>query len=291
MNKTALQPVIIMGMHRSGTTMLASLLEQLGLFIGAKKQENDESLFFFKLNDWLLRQANATWDNPHNFTFINAVFKERVLHVLKQHLKGMRRFEYLGFGKFLRYGDIRHIDFPWGWKDPRNTFTIDIWKDIFPHPKLLHIYRNPLDVANSARKREIEIQNNFKHNWKCFFKERLVLGKAFYQDSVRLQNIYEGIQLWRVYVQKALSLEEEWNGNILHVRYETFLDNPADTLGKIVRFIGLTADAPLINAVSKNVLSGNKFTFIKDSALLEIYRHIKEEDIMKKLGYDTITEK
>ena len=45
MNTTPLQPVIIMGMHRSGTTMLASLLEQLGLFIGTKKQENDESLF------------------------------------------------------------------------------------------------------------------------------------------------------------------------------------------------------------------------------------------------------
>ncbi|OHB70789.1 MAG: hypothetical protein A2W17_03075 [Planctomycetes bacterium RBG_16_41_13] len=288
MNTTPLQPVIIMGMHRSGTTMLASLLEQLGLFIGTKKQENDESLFFFKLNDWLLRQANATWDNPHNFTFINAVFKERVIRVLKQHLKGMRRLEYLGFGKFLRYGDIRHIDFPWGWKDPRNTFTIDIWKDIFPHPKLLHIYRNPIDVANSARKREIEIQDNFKNTWKCFFKERLVFGKAFYQDSVRLQNIQEGILLWKDYVQKTFSLEKEWKESILHIRYETFLDHPAEILEKIVRFINLPADVSAIHAVSRNVLSENKFTFIKDTSLRALYLQIREEDIMKKLGYDNI---
>ncbi len=291
MNTTPLQPVIIMGMHRSGTTMLASLLEQLGLFIGAKKQENDESLFFFKLNDWLLRQANATWDNPHNFTFINPVFKERVIRVLMQHLKGMRRLEYLGFGKFMRYGDIRHIDFPWGWKDPRNTFTIDVWKDIFPHPKLLHIYRNPIDVANSARKREIEIQNNYKKNWKNMLKERFVFGKAFYQDSVRLQNIQEGILLWKDYVQKAFDLEREWKENILHIRYETFLDYPADTLEKIVHFIDLPVDVSAIHAVSRNVLSDNKFTFIKDASLQRLYRHIREEDIMKKLRYDTIIEK
>jgi len=278
-------------MHRSGTTMLASLLEQLGLFIGARKQENDESLFFFKLNDWLLRQANASWDNPHNFNFINPVFKERVLCVLKQHLKGTRRLEYLGFGNFLRYKDIRHIDFPWGWKDPRNTFTIDVWKDIFPHPKLLHIYRNPIDVANSAMKRELEIQNNYKKNWKNILKERFVFGKVLYQDSVRLQNIHEGIQLWKDYVQKAFSLNEEWKENILHIRYETFLDCPADTLEKIARFTDLPAETSSLHAVSKNVLSGNKFTFIKDNSLRELYLQIQKEEIMQKLGYDTIIDK
>ncbi|MCF6148434.1 MAG: sulfotransferase [Candidatus Kuenenia sp.] len=291
MNTKHLQPVIIIGMHRSGTTMLASLLEQLGLFIGVKKQENDESLFFFKLNDWLLRQANASWDNPHNFNFINTVFKERVLRVLKQHLKGMRRIEYLGFEKFLRYKDIRHVDFPWGWKDPRNTFTIDVWKDIFPHPKLLHIYRNPIDVANSARKREVEIQNNYKQNWKNTLKERFAFGKVFYQDSLRLQNIHEGIQLWKDYVQKAFSLEEEWKENILHIRYETFLDHPADTLEKIVRFIELPADPSSIYAVSKHVLSENNFTFIKDTSLQELYLQIQSEDIMHKLGYGDIINK
>ena len=58
-------------MHRSGTTMLSKLLEQFGLFVGSKKEENDESLFFYKLNEWLLRQANASWDNPRNLNFIN----------------------------------------------------------------------------------------------------------------------------------------------------------------------------------------------------------------------------
>ena len=30
------QPIIILGMHRSGTTMITKMLENLGLFVGAE---------------------------------------------------------------------------------------------------------------------------------------------------------------------------------------------------------------------------------------------------------------
>jgi hypothetical protein len=40
-------PVIIIGMSRSGTTMLVEMLEQLGLFVGRKKTRNNEAVFFY----------------------------------------------------------------------------------------------------------------------------------------------------------------------------------------------------------------------------------------------------
>jgi hypothetical protein len=40
-------PVIIIGMSRSGTTLLVEMLEQLGLFAGNKKTRNNEALFFY----------------------------------------------------------------------------------------------------------------------------------------------------------------------------------------------------------------------------------------------------
>lgn len=43
------QPIIILGMHRSGTTMITQLLENLGLFVGTEKEVNHEALFFGKL--------------------------------------------------------------------------------------------------------------------------------------------------------------------------------------------------------------------------------------------------
>jgi len=268
--------------------MLSKLLELFGLFVGSKKEENDESLFFYKINEWLLRQANASWDNPRNFNFINDGFKKKVIKVLEFHLKGFRRYEYLGLKKFLKYKDIRNVDFSWGWKDPRNTFTIDLWKEIFPDAKLLHIYRNPIDVAESLRKREGEIQKTFRKSWRETAKELLLIGKVGYQSSLRLQNVHEGIQLWQEYIDKAFSLNGEFGENILHIRYETLLENPEMALQRILEFIDIQVEKSGILAAAQMVKSDRKFAFIKDTGLIEIYQQIKEKDIMKKLSYHNI---
>jgi hypothetical protein len=47
---TARQPVIILGMHRSGTSMVSELLDQLGLFVGRELQDDHESTYFLDLN-------------------------------------------------------------------------------------------------------------------------------------------------------------------------------------------------------------------------------------------------
>jgi hypothetical protein len=39
-------PVIILGMHRSGTTMVTKLLEEVGLFVGDRLDENHEAVLF-----------------------------------------------------------------------------------------------------------------------------------------------------------------------------------------------------------------------------------------------------
>lgn len=289
MNFNALPPVIIIGMHRSGTSILARILEELGLFVGYKKNEkNNEALFFYKLNEWMLDQANATWDNPHNFNFINDFFKKEIVRVLNFHLKGFRRFEYLGFKNFLKYKDVRNLDFPWGWKDPVNTFTVNIWKEIFPKAKVLHIYRNPVDVAESLRNREILVKKNFHRNFKKVVKEILLLGKVYYQYSLRIQNLLEGIKLWQEYVEKALSLDADFKENILHLRYETFLESPEEILKNILTFLGLKVKESDIFKVAKNISSDRKFAFTREKELIEVYNQIRDKDIMKKLGYYNI---
>ena len=129
-------PVIVLGMHRSGSSMIVNALEYLGLFVGCRKDPNHEARFFTKLNDWMLRQANASWDNPMRFKLLERFHIDNIKRVLRMHMSGVRRIEFLGLYKSLRYKDIRSLDFPWGWKDPRNTFTIDIWNELFPNAKI-----------------------------------------------------------------------------------------------------------------------------------------------------------
>ena len=57
-------PVILLGMHRSGTSLVARLLDDLGLFQGSDLQEDHESVYFLEVNDLLMRRVGASWDNP-----------------------------------------------------------------------------------------------------------------------------------------------------------------------------------------------------------------------------------
>ena len=41
-------PIIIIGMHRSGTSMLSKILEDSDIFLGNNKDINNEALFFKK---------------------------------------------------------------------------------------------------------------------------------------------------------------------------------------------------------------------------------------------------
>src|SRR5215213_10338134 len=68
------RPVAIVGMHRSGTSMVAKLLQQAGLNLGDEADlmppadENPEGFYehlqFVKLNDAVLNVAGAGWDCP-----------------------------------------------------------------------------------------------------------------------------------------------------------------------------------------------------------------------------------
>lgn len=287
MKNKSYSPVIIIGMHRSGTSLVAGLLHRLGIFMGHRRDDNEESVFFQRLNQWLFSQAGAAWDNPYNFRFIDRHFKEHALMVIERHLRGIQRLNYLGLKKFFKYSDIRHIDFPWGWKDPRNTFTIEVWKEIFPYPWIIHVFRNPVDVARSLETRESKLRRRFRLTLKDRIKEFLLRGKTYPNWSLRVLDIYEGIELWQEYTEKALSLNGEFGDRIIHVCYERFLENPEETLRGIAKFIGF--DIPDdISDIIKSIKADRRFAFLNDMELVEIYRTIKDRQIVKKLGYEDI---
>ena len=55
-------PVVILGMHRSGTTLLTRILSRLGIFMGHRLQVTNEPIFFRDLDNKLLSIAQAAWD-------------------------------------------------------------------------------------------------------------------------------------------------------------------------------------------------------------------------------------
>ena len=56
--------LFVVGMHRSGTTMITNMLRALGLFTGWQLQHNSEAMFFVTRNEKLLNVCGGNWANP-----------------------------------------------------------------------------------------------------------------------------------------------------------------------------------------------------------------------------------
>jgi len=279
-------PVIIVGMHRSGTSMVTKMLENLGLFVGDKKEVNNEALFFWDINNWIFDIAVSRADMPHNFRYLNPAAKEIIIKDLAYFTQSSKRKSFLGSQYYSRYKDIRDLDFPWGWKDPKNSFTIDLWKEIFPGAKVLHIYRNPIDSISSFIERDLVMKNRFTHNWKKKLKREFLIRNN-YHANFRLHSLEEGYNLWEEYVSKCLDLEKDFP-DMLHVRYEDFLENPANHLAEIAGYCGLTPTPEQIAKQVKEVRSDRSFAFLSNEEAVKIYLLKKHQPIMHRLKYDKI---
>ena len=57
-------PILILGPHRAGTSLTARMLGEIGVFLGARVDQNAESTYFQRLNRNLLNEIGAHWSTP-----------------------------------------------------------------------------------------------------------------------------------------------------------------------------------------------------------------------------------
>ena len=142
-NDGSAAPVCVVGMHRSGTSMVARVLSACGLFLGREEEligpavDNPEgfweNLNFVGINEEILARFGGSWDEPPALP-ARWEFGPEVEPLL------MRASELVA-----RFDGQPH----WGWKDPRNSLTIPFWLRVVPQLKVVICVRNPLEVAHS----------------------------------------------------------------------------------------------------------------------------------------------
>jgi hypothetical protein len=104
-DKPSSDPIIIIGMHRSGTAMLARQLEALSVFMGRKKESNHESTFFLNVNRWMMVQSGGAWDNPQSIHYLleNDLARRWIVDYIDRYLlRTPRTISYLGWGSPMR---------------------------------------------------------------------------------------------------------------------------------------------------------------------------------------------
>ncbi len=101
-------------------------------------------------------------------------------------------------------------------------------------------------------------------------------------------DIYEGVKLWKEYISKIFEAEKEYNLNIIHVKYEDFLEAPFENIKKILDKLGIHYNENKIKQVIKDIDSQRKYAFLSNKELIKVYESVREDRILFKLGYHKI---
>ncbi|MBM4363125.1 MAG: sulfotransferase family protein [Deltaproteobacteria bacterium] len=130
--------ILIVGMHRSGTSCLAGGLEEAGLALGEVITEaphnakgNRESRRIMALHDAILAHSGGSWDVPP----AELRFTDEHRRARDEILRG--------------YGGRD----PFGFKDPRTLVTLPLWLEVLPAPAFVGSFRHPRQVVESLVRR------------------------------------------------------------------------------------------------------------------------------------------
>lgn len=286
-----LPPVIVIGMHRSGTSMITRMLERLGLLVGRDLEDNHESKFFIGCNRWLIGQSKGSWTFPAATRWLaaNDDLLELCADYLRERLSSPATHSYLGWGAYLRGARlVAGLPRPWGWKDPRNTLTLPVWLRVFAAARVVHIYRNGVPVAASLRevaRRELDRSRAQHARRMRRGRYRRMLRSGRFSVSPRCLDLAGGFSLWEEYLETAFARLEPLGTRALTIRYEDCLADPAGTLARLADFCGLAAEPGRIEAIASHADTARGMRFMRDPELAAFYERVRGTDWMRRLGY------
>jgi hypothetical protein len=169
----------IIGMHRTGTSLLARYLRESGLFMGAELLGPHES------------NPAGHFEDREFLSLHNSILATQGLdYKVTSEMKWNPDEATLSQAQALIRA--RNSIYPqWGWKDPRTCLFLPFWKSLLPDCHFIVTYRHYLPVIGSMISRDIEMYRE-----KTSRLQRL-RQRRFRQDEIeRLGNEYLKVWIW-----------------------------------------------------------------------------------------------
>lgn len=204
-------PVAILGMHRSGTSMVAQMLGLAGLELGPDEAllpaspDNPDGYFehagFHGVNEAILGELGGGWDRPP---------------AVPQQWDESDELASFRADAARLVGSFEGTEL-WGWKDPRTCLTFGLWQQLIPDLRAVVCVRHPLEVALSLNRRG-------------------------------MFSFTTGLELWRAYNERILDATTPEQRLVTH--YDAFFDRPRAELRRVASFLGLEPSASALAAAA-----------------------------------------
>lgn len=137
--------IIVLGMHRSGTSAVTSLIEAMGVHVGTPSEmippSDDNPKGFFErgdvlaINQAIFRHHISNWYNVARYDLQTRPIPD----MLQQKMQTI-----IGKMKYYKSFVI---------KDPRFCYTLPDWLPFLPDPVIVYCVRHPTSIAHSLKLR------------------------------------------------------------------------------------------------------------------------------------------
>jgi hypothetical protein len=199
--------VVVLGMHRSGTSAATRLVNLLGLSLGrgsmvpstdGNPRGHWESLRLRDVNEAVLAAFGGNWAGPPPLD--PGWERDPGLDSLRVEARDAFAEVYGGADR-------------WAWKDPRTCITLPFWEHVLDvEPVVLLVHRNPLEVVDSLARRD-ELSKVVS----------LALWERYVRDSLRNS---EGHPVHVSSADDVLGDPAAWTGQVREVLVSHGMDGP-----------------------------------------------------------------
>ena len=195
--------VVIKGMHRSGTSFVASALEAAGLPVGERlltdfpgnPRGHFEDLDFVTVHeDALASLPEGSFVTSDAALAFDAEQRARVAALIA----------------------ARGALPAWGFKDPRTTLFLDEWRRLLPRARWVLLYRHPLEVLTS------------------------ILRRGINRDVLAVPAL--GLRVWRAYNERLLAFHAAHPGESLLASIDAVGADVAGFVHRVAAGLGLGLD-------------------------------------------------
>ncbi|HAA32543.1 MAG TPA: family 2 glycosyl transferase [Cyanobacteria bacterium UBA8553] len=214
---------IITGMHRSGNSLTASLLQSAGVDIGERLMPPAEG------------NIKGYFENLDFTEFHENIFTSQGIAKTGWTLEKQIQIpeQFLEKAKLLiQANSCKQY---WGWKDPRTTLFLNYWANLIPEANFLLIYRSPWEVIDSL------------------YRRRNVGDEAF--DF----NPTFALQIWLNYNQEILKFYELAPERCLLLSVSSITHDPNFLIDAIKDKFGVALNYPASDIYDKSLLKTQQF--------------------------------